>query len=43
MEETKAKSFITATNEKDVKGAFVRNPSLFRNWISREPGADFPP
>ncbi len=39
MEETKSKSFITATKEKDEKGAFVRNPSLFRNWISSEPGA----
>lgn len=39
VEETKRASFITATHEKDKMGAFVRNPSLFRNWISSEPDA----
>lgn len=28
---------------KDKTGEFKRLPSVFRNWISREPGAQFPP
>ena len=27
----------------DKSGEFKRKPSAFRNWISKEPGAEFPP
>ena len=27
----------------DKSGEFKRKPSSFRNWISKEPGAEFPP
>lgn len=30
-------------NPNDKSGEFKRQQSVFRNWISRKPGADFPP
>lgn len=30
-------------NPNDKSGEFKRQQSVFRDWISREPGAQFPP
>lgn len=30
-------------NPHDKSGEFKRQSSVFRNWISREPGSKFPP
>jgi glutathionyl-hydroquinone reductase len=40
---TVKKPHRSAVDELSPSGAFQRKDSVWRNWISREPGAKFPP
>jgi glutathionyl-hydroquinone reductase len=36
-------SILNWVDPKDKSGEFKRQQSVFRDWISNEPGAEFPP
>jgi len=42
-EQQQKKDILNWVDPKDKSGEFKRQASQFRNWISKEPGAEFPP
>jgi hypothetical protein len=43
MAEQAKSKILNWVDPKDKSGEFKRQTSVFRNWISKEPGAEFPP